>query len=290
MRHLAKYRPSLDFHALLLSAFICKMAYCPPEEVLQRWKRSKVAEVEANDILSMHMMTVQSCPVYITSPVESQEDAQAYFWVSRDTMYLAFRGTSSKQDFMADGKVIPHPLILAPTTPTIKVHKGFYDQYTSIEEQILSCITTYEQTMKNLVVCGHSLGGALSQLACVILKTKYPSLGITCHTYGSPRVGNRLFAETLTKCVDANVRVTNRNDPVPMMPMTHVWKHNMDTSIVIEDSCKFILKTQDTPWYCRLCTSLGDIDFANPVQDHSCDEYINRVTQITYYHPQDNAH
>ena len=50
---------------------------------------------------------------------------------------------------------------------------------------------------------GHSLGGALAQLAAHDIQTeykqRYPRLWVSCYPLGSPRVGNRAFAHTFHK-------------------------------------------------------------------------------------------
>ena len=50
---------------------------------------------------------------------------------------------------------------------------------------------------------GHSLGGALAQLAAHDVQTEFkrahPRLWVSCYTLGSPRVGNRAFADTFQK-------------------------------------------------------------------------------------------
>ena len=50
---------------------------------------------------------------------------------------------------------------------------------------------------------GHSLGGALAQLAAHDIQTEfkeqYPCLWVSCYPLGSPRVGNRAFAHTFHK-------------------------------------------------------------------------------------------
>ena len=53
---------------------------------------------------------------------------------------------------------------------------------------------------------GHSLGGALAQLAAHDMHTKFkhgwPGLWISCYTLGSPRDGNRAFARLFNETGD----------------------------------------------------------------------------------------
>ena len=51
------------------------------------------------------------------------------------------------------------------------------------------------------IVCiGHSLGGAVAQLAALWLAQRFPRADLRVVTFGSPRVGNRAF-KVLAACV-----------------------------------------------------------------------------------------
>ena len=64
--------------------------------------------------------------------------------------------------------------------------------------------------IKHIVVCGHSLGGALATLAAVQFGREFPDAIITCVSFGSPRVGNGEFCEYFNKCVKGSYRFVNR--------------------------------------------------------------------------------
>ena len=87
------------------------------------------------------------------------------------------------------------------------VHRGFATAYDSIhdwlDEQLTRIVTT------QLLVTGHSLGAALATLAASI----YPAAHL--YTYGSPRVGDEVFANTFAarrvarfvNCADVVTRI-----------------------------------------------------------------------------------
>lgn len=58
------------------------------------------------------------------------------------------------------------------------------------------------------ILVGSSLGGAIAQLLAV----KYQ---VPCITFGSPRVGNKAFADLVTPL---HTRVVNPGDPIPYVP------------------------------------------------------------------------
>ena len=69
----------------------------------------------------------------------------------------------------------------------------------------LAACASYEQLSSLTVPTGHSLGGALAQLAAhdVAVAAAEQNLDIRmgCYTYGSPRVGNHAFAREFDKIV-----------------------------------------------------------------------------------------
>lgn len=244
----------VDYNVLLESAIRCKLSYGHIEHTR-----------------------------FITSSEQSGKDCQAYFWNEGTTMFLTFRGTSSLQDILSDLN-ISQVCIKEPTQfGKIKIHKGFMNQYNSIADEVNEHIRSSIQSQNSqecelkLFITGHSLGGALAQIATAFIGEKFPCLTILCHTFGSPRVGNKAFAKWVSRMASDYVRVVNVNDPVPMIPQLPIWTHCPRTCLVIDDDCCANVKVQDVPWYLRCCTSIADIDISSPIKDHSCDEYIKRV-------------
>lgn len=78
--------------------------------------------------------------------------------------------------------------------------------------------------MANILVTGHSLGGAIATLAALELRIIY---GNSVHliNFGSPRVGNKSFANKVNELFngDNSFRVTHDNDPVPSVPFKLFW-------------------------------------------------------------------
>lgn len=69
---------------------------------------------------------------------------------------------------------------------------------------------------KDLLVTGHSLGGAIAQLAALDLASQ--GYNVTLVTFGSPRVGDVQFADMLVKTVPRVYRVTHSRDPIVHVP------------------------------------------------------------------------
>lgn len=104
------------------------------------------------------------------------------------------------------------------TEGELLVHKGFYDSYMMFRSAIVSELGKQEKS--NLFIFGHSLGGAMATLMAADMQTNYANkfATITHMVSGSPRVGNREFANYFARVVPDNLRLTVNKDPVPLIP------------------------------------------------------------------------
>ena len=72
-----------------------------------------------------------------------------------------------------------------------------------------------------LLLAGHSLGGALAQLAAHDIATAAAKQGLTvtvgCYTFGAPRMGNHAFANEYNKLVPHTWHIIN--DQVRQAPL-----------------------------------------------------------------------
>lgn len=95
----------------------------------------------------------------------------------------------------------------------------------SMNIQILNWLNS-NKNIKNVVIAGHSLGGALATLAAVYVKATL-DLNVSVYTYSSPKVGNEKFAEFYKKLgLDtSSFRFFNTNDLVPKVPPGKNWIH-----------------------------------------------------------------
>jgi pimeloyl-ACP methyl ester carboxylesterase len=98
------------------------------------------------------------------------------------------------------------------------VHAGFLTAWKEPRTQIISAIKAARTQYPSykLVITGHSLGGAVATLAAADLRAQ--GIPADLFTYGSPRTGNRQFAEFVSGQSGINARVTHTADPVPRLP------------------------------------------------------------------------
>ncbi len=115
---------------------------------------------------------------------------------------LSFRGTDSsnwgnwaenmrawRTDHMYPEPGFPHALI----------HAGFYSLWTASSMQGAMTAAVSELMAAHpgsrLVATGHSMGGALAQLAGLELKFAHNASRVTVFTFGAPRVGNLAYQQ-----------------------------------------------------------------------------------------------
>ena len=79
---------------------------------------------------------------------------------------------------------------------------------------------------KQIVITGHSLGGALAILAAADLVPYYGRIH-SIYTFGQPRIGNQQFAEWFQNLHQNTFRIVHYADVVPhMAPASTGFQHS----------------------------------------------------------------
>ena len=135
----------------------------------------------------------------------SKDGAQVVVLTNKNEQVLAFRGTEPKEfnDIKADLKAWK-----SKSKTKGRVHDGFYDEVNKVWKDIKEKLST----SKPLYICGHSLGGAMATIAASRLQNKCKEL----YTFGSPRVGNKKWVESVNV---KHYRWRNNNDLVTKVPL-----------------------------------------------------------------------
>jgi triacylglycerol lipase len=95
----------------------------------------------------------------------------------------------------------------------VTVHCGFLEVFECCRKEIETAVGDNVPSTLGLYITGHSMGGALAQIASAVLERDNLA---ACYTFGSPRVGTGDF-DRLVKC--PHYRVTNNWDLVPGVPL-----------------------------------------------------------------------
>ena len=138
-------------------------------------------------------------------------------------VYVFFAGSESWTDWIrtnADVTMTPLPTAWG-LKGSPKVHRGFLNAYMSVRAKIWNLLQDFSLRTggaRSIVVCGHSLGGALATLAALDIAARLDpedAANIRCVTFGAPQVGDGLFVEQFDAMVPVSLRVAAVYDPVP---------------------------------------------------------------------------
>ncbi|KAF8468314.1 Alpha/Beta hydrolase protein [Kalaharituber pfeilii] len=132
-----------------------------------------------------------------------------------NSIVLSYRGSQSLRNWFANAQI---SLTAVPQyCPSCTAHTGFLDALNEEFPVVLSSIQSLTESHPDfqLVVVGHSLGGAIATLAATELRTR--GFKPTLYTFGAPRVGNEALSKFISES-GTNFRVTHLNDPVPRLP------------------------------------------------------------------------
>eukprot|EP00879_Flechtneria_rotunda_P002634 GHRR01002836.1.p1 GENE.GHRR01002836.1~~GHRR01002836.1.p1 ORF type:complete len:374 (+),score=82.49 GHRR01002836.1:316-1437(+) len=204
------------------------------------------------------------------------------YWPALNAKVIVFRGTDSSswynwaENMRAWRTDATYPVPGAPKA--LRIHSGFLILWNSS-----SLASTFHEAFGQLqqqhpagptYVLGHSMGGALAHLAALDLKFKHDLQDIKVYTFGSPRVGNTVFAQFFNTHITESWRFTHGRDIVPSVPPQLMGFHHVPREVwlvdvagavgLVEDRVIVCDETGEDPTChnnaCRLglCTSVAD--------------------------------
>jgi hypothetical protein len=146
---------------------------------------------------------------------------------------VAIRGTEGIKEWLQDAK------FLAVKCPFLAgaglTEDGFTAVYESLRltqdaasKRLVDALTgaSFPKPVTSLTICGHSLGGALATLLALdVAANTGLGHGLTAYTYASPRTGDPSFADTYNQVVPNTIRIANRLDVVPKVPLPPLYEH-----------------------------------------------------------------
>lgn len=198
-------------------------------------------------------------------------DTQGFVAIKNRSIYVVFRGSESKKDFQNDASVDKVPFLKEGE----KVHIGFKSCWEPVSEEVYELIARSAGLMDvvdSIVVCGHSLGGAIATLMAYGIKCTFPQYHVECCTIGSPRVGNKVFKENFDKSGIDCIRVVHNNDLVTHTPYIGYLHVNYQLRLDNEGNVK---KGENTLGY--FWDYLKSIFSGKNIKDHMCDGYISAL-------------
>jgi triacylglycerol lipase len=198
------------------------------------------------------------------------DNAQAYLLKSSDgTHVLSFRGTevSEPSDILADLKAGKNIEAVGG-----KIHVGFKGEINKLWPTIEKAVANID----SLYVTGHSLGAAMATIASGRMQSKVTAL----ITFGSPRVGNKEYVNSLTV---THYRVQNNCDDVTKVPLLLMGFRHHGTHLYMNYYGAF---RNLTPWQqvkdmarSRLRARAKGQKFLG-AYDHMMDNYIAKLGKL----------
>jgi triacylglycerol lipase len=184
---------------------------------LQRTKRQKMLQSMLDQPKQPQGATSDSA----VHTLAANPNANLHFgWFCLDKanqrLIVAFRGTEFIHDWLDDFDFVPAPYAPVPGRGT--VHEGFQLVYLAVRDNLIALLSKYSVGYTEILITGHSLGGALCPLATLDLLNVNPNLSPVVYTWAEPRVGHGDFVTFFNTHVNICYRIVNVWDVVPHLP------------------------------------------------------------------------
>lgn len=142
----------------------------------------------------------------------------------QDARIVSFRGSSDIENWISNfDAIFTEPY----ADKSIKVHKGLYKEYLEYKAEIM------EYLAPNMVISGHSSGGAVTMFFAYDIHQTRKDINVTAYTFGKPRIGNDRFAESAKGIT--HYRITHHHDIVPHVPEEVLGYRHTDSEIWFYD-------------------------------------------------------
>ncbi len=193
-------------------------------------------------------------------------DTQAFITHHDEVILISVRGTFSNADVLRDADA--HQVSFVEGIG--KAHQGFYEAYRAMRDFVLRYLDQFHNGQR-IVICGHSLGGAIALLLAEGLR-RVPDAryNILLYTYGAPRAADSEFVAGASALV--HHRIVNHNDPVPSVPAP--W---MNTTAKLWVPGAVTLFSAPTPGGLLFAAGLVRVG-GNPYQHHGEQQHFMPIT------------
>ena len=201
-----------------------------------------------------------------------KSDTQGFVAIKNKSIYVVWRGSESKKDFQNDASIDKVPFI----EDGEKVHIGFKYCWESVLGDTYDAIDTALEDLQgeatDIVVCGHSLGGAIATLYAHSIKKHYPEYNIKSVTIGSPRVGNKVFKENYDKNEIDTLRIVHNNDLVTHTP--YIGFYHVNYQVRLDNNGNKLKRDTSLS---ALWLYLRSLFSGKNIKDHMSDGYIKAL-------------
>ena len=201
-----------------------------------------------------------------------KSDTQGFVAIKNKSIHVVWRGSESKKDFQNDASIDKVPFI----EDGEKVHIGFKYCWESVLGDTYDAIDTALEDLQgeatDIIVCGHSLGGAIATLYAHSIKKHYPEYNIKSVTIGSPRVGNKVFKENYDKSEIDTLRIVHNNDLVTHTP--YIGFYHVNYQVRLDNNGNKLKRDTSLS---ALWLYLRSLFSGKNIKDHMSDGYIKAL-------------
>ena len=160
-------------------------------------------------------------------PITHQQSMFAYIFWNRGLCHacISFTGTETVAEWQSNVQFEQvAPTSLNGYTSGVLVHKGFYNIYLSIRNQLWDWWNK-NSWVKTLYITGHSLGAALSTICAYDFADVFveddcdtESIKPIHYSFAAPRSGNVKYSRVFTVRMPTSLRINNTEDIIPQLP------------------------------------------------------------------------
>ncbi|EGF77696.1 hypothetical protein BATDEDRAFT_91518 [Batrachochytrium dendrobatidis JAM81] len=194
---------------------------------------------------------------------------------------VSFRGSQNLDNWVKDITTALPDSPFPESPPGAQVHLGFLQAWNQIRTEVLDQVKLLASSFPDfdIIVTGHSLGGALTTMASMEMVTL---LGldpqrILLYTINQPRTGNFEFVQWVASVnFKAILRVVNQNDVTPHLPPlflgffhhpTEIWVSNRDGTTYVCPATEDMTALKNSK--SKVVTKLDEEDDL-PVESQDC--------------------
>lgn len=196
-------------------------------------------------------------------------ESHGYIIWKANTIYVTFRGSNDLYDIVNSLDIRPKYINDA------RIHTGFLGQFNSLKDKITKDLRDIikKNPIERIIFTGHSKGGALAAIAAAYYGAIFADLHITCHTIGSPMIGDINFIKCFLNNVDDYVRLELENDLIPKIQINDFV--HLPYSIKLTANGSISTSESDKIDNTQVFKYLFNID--QLYDDHSLDAYMQSL-------------
>lgn len=134
---------------------------------------------------------------------------------SKKNLYIVFKGSSGLGDWADNLK------FLFKKFQGFKIHSGHLGQFRIVQNKLFNIILDHHQKYKSKIyITGHSLGGAIANIAGLFIAKYYKFLldDLYIYSYGANKTFNWKTVKFFNKHIKHCVRCVNEDDFIPKLP------------------------------------------------------------------------